>query len=106
MISIHVTYTVKPEFLAQNKQNISTLLADLKKLKDVSFFYNVYTKEDDLTFVHASMYADEDAQQKVINSPSFIEFQKQRDASGLDNLPKTEVLNLLGSSLSLLHSGG
>src|SRR6478672_5158347 len=102
MISVHITYTVKPEFVAQNKQNISTILADFKKMNDVSFFYNVYIKEDGITFLHSSMYDNEEAQQKVLSTPSFIAFQEQRDSQGLVGEPLVETLTLIGSSLSIL----
>eukprot|EP00388_Colpodella_angusta_P010533 GDKJ01027396.1.p2 GENE.GDKJ01027396.1~~GDKJ01027396.1.p2 ORF type:complete len:106 (+),score=8.85 GDKJ01027396.1:487-804(+) len=102
MISIQVSYTVKPSFVAQNKANVNQFLADFKKLAGVNFLYNVYIKEDGLTFLHVSMYEDETVQAQVLNTPSFVAFQEQRDLLGLASEPIIEELNLLGSSLSLL----
>ena len=103
MISVKVSYTIKPEFVAQNRNNISVFLSDFKKLTSLNFLYNVYLQEDGVTFLHVSMYDNEEVQQKILNVPSFLDFQQQRDESGLVQKPIIEKLNLVGSSLSLLH---
>ena len=98
MIVVIVTYTVKAEFVEQNKQHIQQFLRDFKNLDASGFEYNVYTKEDDLTFVHHSIYKDEKIQTEVLNVPSFKEFQRLRDESGLHDSHKVEVLTLVGST--------
>ena len=98
MIAVIVTYTVKPEFVEQNKQHIQQFLKDFKELDTAGFEYNVYTKEDNLTFVHHSIYRDEKIQTEVLNVPSFKEFQRLRDESGLNGTHKVEVLSTLGST--------
>ncbi len=98
MISVIVTYTVNPEFVEQNKQHIQQFLKDFKALDTSGFEYNVYTKEDNLTFVHHSIYRDEKIQTEVLNLPSFKEFQRLRDESGLNGSHNVEVLNLVGST--------
>jgi hypothetical protein len=102
MISVKVTYTVKPAFVDQNKQNINVFLADFKKLVTSNFLYNVFIEDDGLTFLHVSMYENESVQEQITNVPSFLKFQEERDASGLDVSQKIEKLDLIGSSLSLL----
>jgi hypothetical protein len=102
MISVKVCYTVKPEFVGQNKININTFLADFKKLSALNFLYNVYLQEDGLTFLHIAMYESEEVQKEVLNVPSFLQFQKERDESGLNNSHTIEKLTFIGSSLSLL----
>jgi hypothetical protein len=102
MISVKVSYTVSPDFIAQNKKNISVFLADFKKLNTLNFFYNVFLQEDGLTFLHISMYEDETVQHQILNVPSFITFQTERDASGLTVSQQMENLTLVGSSLGLL----
>jgi len=103
MISVKVSYTVKPEFVDQNKNNISSFLADFKKLNTLNFLYNVYLQEDGLTFLHVSMYENETVQNEILNVPSFLNFQKERDESGLDSSCQIESLQLIGSSLGLLN---
>lgn len=98
MISVIVSYKVKPEFVEQNKQHIQQFLKDFKTLDTSGFEYNVYTKDDNLTFVHHSIYKDEKIQTEVLNVPSFKEFQRLRDESGLNGTHKVEVLNVVGST--------
>lgn len=98
MISVMVTYKIKPAFIEQNKQNVQQFLSDFKALDTSGFEYNVYTKEDGLTFVHHSIYRDEKIQTEVLNVPSFKEFQRLRDESGLNGTHKVEILNVVGST--------
>ena len=97
MISVIVTYQVKPEFAEQNKANIQRFLNDFEQLDATKFKYSVFTKEDGVSFVHYSQYSDEVMQNELLNVPSFKAFQKMRDASGLDGSHRVEVLQSVGS---------
>ncbi|RZJ77758.1 MAG: hypothetical protein EOO47_15890 [Flavobacterium sp.] len=101
MISFKVSYTINPSFLEQNKKNINTFLEDFKKI-EANFFYNVFLQEDGLTFLHISMYENEAVQNTILNTPSFLKFQAERDESGLNNTHQLEKIHLLGSSLRLI----
>ncbi|KFF13364.1 hypothetical protein N6B72_10230 [Chryseobacterium soli] len=92
MINVIVSYTVKPEFVTENKTNIQKFLDDFKNLDQETFEYKVYIKEDDVTFLHYSNYINEEVQHEVLNVPSFKEFQKLRDESGLNGSHKIEIL--------------
>ena len=92
MINVIVTYTIKPEFVSENKANIQRFLNDFKNLDQEKFEYKVYIKEDGVTFVHYSNYINEEVQHEVLNVPSFKEFQKLRDESGLNGSHKVEIL--------------
>ncbi|MFP3597612.1 hypothetical protein [Chryseobacterium sp. SIMBA_029] len=92
MINVIVSYTVKPEFVTENKANIQKFLDDFKNLDQETFEYKVYTKEDGVTFLHYSNYINEEVQHEVLNVPSFKEFQKLRDESGLNGSHKVEIL--------------
>ncbi len=102
MINVIVTYKVKPEFVEENKQNIHNFLKDFEEMDATKFTYTVYVKDDGLTFVHSSNYSDEKIQQEVLNVPSFLEFQKKRDESGLNNSHQVEILEYVGSSNKIL----
>jgi hypothetical protein len=102
MITVKVYYTVKPEFVEANKENISKFLIDFKKLNPSEFRYNVYLQEDGITFLHFSTYKNEEIQKQILNVESFKSFQEERDKSGLDNTHKVEVLNYVGSSFDVL----
>jgi hypothetical protein len=103
MISVKVSYTVKPDFVSNNQQNIGIFLAEFKKMTSLNFLYNVYLQADGLTFLHLSMYENEEVQQQVLNVPSFLKFQKERDESGLTNNPTIEILDLIGSSMRQVY---
>ncbi|WP_160136389.1 hypothetical protein [Chryseobacterium sp. c4a] len=92
MINVIVSYTVKPEFVPTNKTNIEKFLNDFKNLDQSTFEYKVFVKEDGVTFLHYSNYINEEVQHEVLNVPSFKEFQKLRDESGLNDSHKVEFL--------------
>ncbi|MDR6923438.1 MULTISPECIES: hypothetical protein [Chryseobacterium] len=92
MINVIVTYTVSPEFVSENKANIQQFLDDFQNLDQETFEYKVYVKEDGVTFLHYSNYINEEAQYEVLNVPSFKEFQRLRDESGLNGSHKVEIL--------------
>lgn len=92
MINVIVSYTVKPEFVSANKANIEKFLNDFKNLDQSTFEYKVFVKEDGVTFLHYSNYANEEVQHEILNVPSFKEFQRLRDESGLNGSHKVEFL--------------
>lgn len=102
MISVIVSYQVKPEFVEQNKANIQVFLRDFEQLDASKFQYSVFLKEDGVSFVHYSQYSDEAMQNQLLNVPSFKAFQQMRDDSGLNNSHKVEVLQSLGSRGELI----
>lgn len=98
MIHVIVSYQVKPEFVAENKANIEIFLRSFENLDNTKFNYSVFLDSDGVTFTHISNYHDEHIQKEVLNTPSFLEFQKKRDESGLNNSHKVQVLECVGSS--------
>jgi quinol monooxygenase YgiN len=92
MINVIVTYTVQPEFVSENKANIQNFLKDFKKLDQSVFEYKVYLKKDGVTFMHYSNYSNEEVQHEVLNIPSFKEFQRLRDESGLNDSHHVDFL--------------
>lgn len=97
MINVIVSYQVKPEFVVQNKLNIEKFLIEFNELDRSRFNYSVFLDSDGLTFMHVSNYSDENVQKEVLNVPSFLEFQKQRDESDLSNSHKVQILEYIGS---------
>ncbi|WBV58558.1 hypothetical protein PFY10_08870 [Chryseobacterium daecheongense] len=92
MINVIVSYTVKPEFVSENKENIQNFLNDFRQLDLSAFEYKVFLKEDGVTFLHHSNYSNEEVQHEVLNTSSFKEFQRLRDESGLNGSHKVEFL--------------
>ena len=97
MINVIVTYTVKPEFVSENKSNIQKFLNDFKTLDQSKFENKDFVKEDGVTFVHFSNYENEEVQNMILNVPSFKEFQRLRDESGLNDSHKVEILQSVGT---------
>ncbi|AQX04940.1 hypothetical protein BAX97_17125 [Elizabethkingia meningoseptica] len=95
MINVLVSYTVKPEYVAENRHNIQKFLEDFKKLDQSKFEYKVYLKEDGVTFLHYSNYENEAVQHEVLNVPSFKEFQRLRDESGLNGSHRVNILQAI-----------
>lgn len=93
MINVLVSYTVKPEYVEDNKTNIKKFLEDFKQLDQSKFEYKVYLKEDGITFLHYSNYENEEMQYEVLNVPSFKEFQRLRDESGLNGSHQVNFYN-------------
>ncbi len=102
MITVKVTYGVKKEYVQKNKENIALFLKDFREMKTNDFRYDVFLLEDGITFLHISSYANEQIQQKILNTPSFKEFQRQRDESGLIKAHNIEVLHSIGSSHDII----
>ncbi|KFF24578.1 hypothetical protein [Chryseobacterium vrystaatense] len=92
MINVIVTYTVKPEYVSENKTHIQNFLDDFNNLDQETFEYKVFVKEDGVTFLHYSNYINEAVQHEVLNVPSFKEFQRLRDESGLNGTHQVEIL--------------
>jgi hypothetical protein len=98
MTTVKVTYGVKKEFASKNKENIADFIADFQAIQTEDFKYDVYTLDDETTFVHISSYANKQIQEQVLSTPSFVEFQRQRDASGLTKAHQIEELQHVASS--------
>ncbi|MEH7890050.1 hypothetical protein [Elizabethkingia meningoseptica] len=94
-INVLVSYTVKPEYVAENKYNIQKFLEDFKKLDQSKFEYKVYLKEDGVTLLYYSNYENEAVQHEVLNVPSFKEFQRLRDESGLNGSHQVNILQAI-----------
>lgn len=97
MITVIVTYTVKEKYVAENLANIQSFLTSFRELNSDQFRYSVFLKDDKKTFVHISMYADAAIQQQLLNLPSFLSFQQQRDEN-LESQPVIQVLDTVGLS--------
>ena len=99
---VQVTYTTRVEFAGQNQNNIKKVMADLKQLNNAEINYNACLCVDGKTFIHTAFF-ESDGDQKLLNElPSFKHFQEQLKASGLEVLPKQELLTLVGASTDIL----
>lgn len=97
MIVVKVTYTVEETYVNTNIEMIQNFLADFKKLDGREFLYTILQTEDGKTFVHTSQYKNKEIQQVLLNTPSFLRFQEERDKN-LASEPQIEFLQFVGAS--------
>ena len=95
---VRVQYTTKQEYAARNKENITKVMNDLRKINNPGIRYGAYLLEDEKTFMHFTQFQNEDAYKILNELESFKEFQAQLKASGPEVPPKAENLSLVGSS--------
>ena len=98
---IRVTYTVKPEYVGQNKTNIEQVMKDLKAKNNSNTKYASYLEEDGVTFMHFAQYPDEEAAKILNDIPSFAKFRKELKESGLVSPPKAEDMSLVASAFDI-----
>lgn len=104
MKTIKVTYTTTEAYAEQNKTNIKNVMKDLQNLNHYGINYHACLSADGKSFIHTAFFKSEE-DQKVLNElPSFIHFQQQLKASGLEVPPKQEILNLIDSSTPIFKS--
>jgi hypothetical protein len=73
-------YTVKPEFVEQNRRNIGAFIAALTAASVPGLSYRVFLEEDGQTFLHLVTSAD-DPTAVITGLPSFKTFQAELVAS-------------------------
>lgn len=102
MITVKVTYKVNDAYVSINLERIQNFLADFKRLDHTQFVYTVFQGKDTNTFIHMSQYKNKEIQETLLNTPSFLYFQEQRDKN-LATEPVIEVLNHIGCSKDIFE---
>jgi uncharacterized protein YbjT (DUF2867 family) len=95
MIITRHRYRVKPEYVAQNRQNLDEFIAALTAASVPGLSYRVFLEEDGQTFLH--LVTSQDDPSAVITSlPSFKKFQSELLAS--EPLQKPDQVGMSGVS--------
>ena len=90
-------YRVKPEYLAQNRQNLDEFIAALTAASVPGLSYRVFLEEDRQTFLH--LVTSQDDPSAVITSlPSFKKFQSELLASDPVVKPDQVGMSLVATS--------
>lgn len=97
MQAIRVRYTVKPEFVDTNRQNIAAVMAELRAKGDVGCKYTSFLEPDGKTFVHVVVARDEASLGTVPTLEAFKAFQAALRPN-LEAPPQTEHWGVVGSS--------
>ena len=101
---VRVTYTTRAEYAEHNQTNIKAVMADLQILNRSGLNYHACLSPDGKTFTHLAFIATDEDNKALVELPSFIRFQQELKASGLETPPKQELLNLVGSSTPIFKS--
>ena len=101
MKAVKVQYTVKPEYVDQNKANIQNVMEALRSRPITGMWYAAFTLDDGETFVHIGMAKDQDTMDKLDEQKEFEEFREALMASGFISPPASENLNLVGAGFDV-----
>lgn len=96
MISVIVTYKVKPDRVDENEQLVRAVYAELAEVDDPDVHYATFRKDDGQTFVHIAFFTSAENQAVLSNLPAFTRFQ----ADLLDRCeipPQPEPITHIGS---------
>lgn len=95
---VRVQYTTKQEYAAKNKENIAKVMNDLREINNPGIKYGAFLLEDGKTFMHFTLFENEEASKVLNGLESFRQFQTDLKASGFEMAPKVENLSLVASS--------
>lgn len=101
MKAVKVQYTVQPDFVEQNKANISKVMDTLRANPIPGMQYSSFTVGDGQTFVHVNMAADEATMAKLNDVREFQEFQTALKASQPITPPAVETMNLVAAGFDV-----
>jgi hypothetical protein len=73
-------YTVKPDYVAQNRQNLDEFIAALTAAAVPGLSYRIFLEEDGQTFLHL-VTSQDDPSAVITGLPSFKKFQTELLAS-------------------------
>ena len=92
-----VQYTVRSEFVEENKANIDAVMRELRVLSNNDVQYAVYLHSDGKTFMHLVHQNSADAERLPTSLNSFKHFQA-RVKENLEIPPKVESFALVQSA--------
>ncbi|MEP6747838.1 MAG: hypothetical protein ABJB86_08930 [Bacteroidota bacterium] len=95
---VRVQYTTTHQYAATNAENISAVVAELRKIDHPGIQYSCYLMADGKTFMHFDQFENEEAHQVLQSLESFKKFSAQLWGSKLEVEPALELLSLIASS--------
>ena len=94
---VRVQYTVKPDYVEQNKKNIQAVMAELRANPIEGLRYSTYQLPDGNSFMHLNLSNSEEALAAFNELESFKKFRMELKASAPISPPKAESLTLVGA---------
>ena len=95
-------YTVQAAYAAQNQEQISRVVEDLRALRRTDIRYSVFVEDDGKTFIHLLFCANEEAEKVFFMLEAQQAFQAGLAASHLEVPPTMTTLHLVGATSDLL----
>ena len=95
---VRVQYTVKEEYVAQNKSNIEAVMEELRVTPIFGLRYEVFQLPDETSFMHLNFPNSQEASAAFSSLASFERFRTELKASGPVSPPKAEHLSVVGTS--------
>ena len=90
-------YKVKPEYVAQNRQNLDEFIAALTAASVRGLSYRIFLEEDGQTFLHL-VTSQDDPSAVITGLPSFKKFQADLLASDPVVKPDQVSMSLVATS--------
>ncbi len=101
MRAVRVQYTVRPEFVEENKKNIRAVMESLKRHPVEGMYYATYQLPDGNSFMHVNIAKDEETMSRLNEVEAFGTFRKALKESNPLQPPKAEKLEVVGSSWNI-----
>ena len=101
MKAVEVRYTVKPDFVEQNKANIRKVMDELRANPIDGMFYSSHTLEDGVTFVHVNIARNGETLSRIGDVPAFRDFQAALRASEPEAPPEATELNPVAAGFEI-----
>jgi hypothetical protein len=95
-----VQYSVRSDFVEENKRNIEAVMSELRALSDNDVHYAAYLHDDGKTFMHLVHHKTADAERLPASLDSFNHFRTRLSAH-LEVTPKVETFALTQSSVPI-----
>ncbi len=95
MVAVKTEYTVRANYIQQNKLNIQLLMEALKQHPIKGMDYQVYNIEGTGIFIHISISTSKEILKEINLLDAFRAFQKELKASEPVSFPKAEYLDII-----------
>jgi hypothetical protein len=100
---VRVQYSTTHEYAAKNMENIANVADEVKRLDHPGIKYAAYLLPDGNTFMHFDQFENEEAHEVLTGLESFKKFAAELEASGLETMPKLDLLTLVAASYEVLR---
>ena len=99
---VRVQYTVRPECVAENIENITNIAREIKNLNHQGIKYAAFLLPDGKTFMHFDHFENEEAHEVLTGRESFKKFAAELETSMLEAEPELDLLTLVAASYEVL----